>query len=123
MFFSGGFSFFANALKDKLNLDYAFANELEIENGKLTGKVLGTIVNANQKATLLKLISQQENINLEQVVAVGDGANDLPMLSMAGLGIAYHAKDIVKKNASNHMSHGPMTSILHFLGLTNPELF
>ena len=120
---SGGFSFFANALKDKLNLDYAFSNELEIVDGKLTGNVVGTIVNAQQKATLLKLISQQENINLEQVVAIGDGANDLPMLSVAGLGIAYHAKDIVQKEASNHMGHGPMTSILHFLGLTNPELF
>ena len=100
-------------------MDYAFANELEIVDGKLTGKVKGTIVNAEQKATLLKLISQQEGINLEQVVAIGDGANDLPMLSAAGLGIAYHAKDIVRKQARNHMSHGPMTTILHFLGVSD----
>ena len=116
---SGGFSFFANTLKEKLGLDYAFANELDIQNGALTGKVKGTIINAEQKATLVKLISQQEGINLEQVVAIGDGANDLPMLSVAGLGIAYHAKDIVRKQAKNHMSHGPMTTILHFLGVSD----
>ncbi|MAE59096.1 MAG: phosphoserine phosphatase SerB [Halobacteriovorax sp.] len=114
---SGGFTFFAEALKEKLGLDYAFANELEIIDGKLTGNVLGTIVNAEQKAILVNLIAQQENISLEQVVAIGDGANDLPMLSRAGLGIAFHAKDIVKKKAQNHMSHGPMTSILYFLGI------
>ncbi|EQC44358.1 phosphoserine phosphatase SerB [Bacteriovorax sp. Seq25_V] len=114
---SGGFTYFANALKEKLKLDYAFANELEIIDGKLTGNVLGTIVNADQKAILVSLIAQQENISLEQVVAIGDGANDLPMLSQAGLGIAFHAKDIVKKAAQNHMSHGPMTSILYFLGI------
>ncbi|RLA63635.1 MAG: phosphoserine phosphatase SerB [Epsilonproteobacteria bacterium] len=114
---SGGFSFFADALKEKLDLDYSFANELDIINGALTGKLDGTIINANQKAMLLKLIAQQEKISLEQVVAVGDGANDLPMLSIAGLGIAYHAKDIVKKEAPHHMGHGPMTSILYFLGI------
>jgi phosphoserine phosphatase len=118
---SGGFTFFANALKEKLGLDYAFANELEIKAGKLTGKVTGTIVNAEQKATLLRLITQQEKLHLEQVVAIGDGANDLPMLSTAGLGIAYHAKDIVRKEAGHHMSHGPMTTILHFLGVDDPE--
>ncbi len=117
---SGGFSFFADALKSKLGLDYAFANELEIIDGKLTGNVTGTIVNANQKAILVKLIAQQENISLEQVVAIGDGANDLPMLATAGLGIAFHAKDIVKKEAQQHLSHGPMTSILYFLGIPGP---
>ena len=111
---SGGFSFFADALKQRLNLDYAFANDLKIQGDTLTGQVEGTIINANQKALLLKVISQQEKISLEQVVAIGDGANDLPMLATAGLGIAYHAKDIVKKEAQNHMSHGPMTSILYF---------
>lgn len=117
---SGGFSFFADKIRDELGLDYSFANELEIRNGVLTGKIQGTIVNASQKATLLKLISQQEKISLEQVVAIGDGANDLPMLATAGLGIAYHAKDIVRKNANYHMSHGPMTSILYFLGIPGP---
>lgn len=114
---SGGFSYFANALKDKLGLDYAFANELEIIDGKLTGNVVGAIVNANQKAILLQLIAQQEGISLEQVVAIGDGANDLQMLSKAGLGIAFHAKEIVNQKANHHMGHGPMTSILYFLGI------
>jgi phosphoserine phosphatase len=117
---SGGFTFFADALKAKLGLDYSFANELDIQDGKLTGLVKGTIVNANQKAMLVKLISQQENISLEQVVAIGDGANDLPMLATAGLGIAFHAKDVVRKEAQQHMSHGPMTSILYFLGIPGP---
>ncbi len=117
---SGGFTFFAEALKEKLGLDYAFANELEIVNGKLTGEIEGTIVNAEQKAFLLKVIAQQEKISLEQVVAIGDGANDLPMLAAAGLGIAFHAKDIVKQEAEQHMSHGPMTSILYFLGIPGP---
>lgn len=118
---SGGFSFFANALKEKLDLDYAFANDLKIVGGALTGEVEGTIINAQQKALLVKVISQQEKIALEQVVAIGDGANDLPMLATAGLGIAYHAKDIVRKEAQNHMSHGPMTSILYFLGIPGSE--
>ncbi len=117
---SGGFNFFADALKIKLGLDYSFANELQIEDGKLTGHVTGTIVNANQKAILVKLIAQQENISLEQVVAIGDGANDLPMLATAGLGIAFHAKDVVRKEAQQHLSHGPMTSILYFLGIPGP---
>ncbi len=114
---SGGFSFFANSLKEKLGLDYAFANDLVIKEGKLTGRVEGTIINADQKALLVKMIAQQEKISLEQVVAIGDGANDLPMLATAGLGIAFHAKDKVRKEAANHMSHGPMTSILYFLGI------
>lgn len=118
---SGGFSFFADALKNKLDLDYAFANDLVIKNGALTGEVEGTIINANQKALLLKVIAQQEKISLEQVVAIGDGANDLPMLATAGLGIAFHAKDKVRKEAQNHMSHGPMTSILYFLGIPGTE--
>lgn len=117
---SGGFTFFADALKVKLSLDYSFANVLEIKDGKLTGNVTGTIINANQKALLVKLIAQQENISLEQVVAIGDGANDLPMLATAGLGIAFHAKDVVRREAQQHLSHGPMTSILYFLGIPGP---
>jgi phosphoserine phosphatase len=114
---SGGFNYFADSFKDQLKIDYAFSNELEIINGKLTGKVKGSIVNAEKKAMLVDLLAQQESINLEQVVAIGDGANDLQMLAKAGLGIAFHAKEIVKKTAEQHMSHGPMTSILYFLGI------
>jgi len=117
---SGGFSYFADAIKEKLGLDYAFANNLEIENQRLTGRLKGTVVNPEQKALLLNLLAQQEGISLEQVVAIGDGANDIPMLSTAGLGIAFHAKEIVKKEADNHMSFGPMTSILYFLGIPGP---
>lgn len=114
---SGGFRYFAENLRAKLGIDYAFANELEWDGDKLSGKVRGQIVNAQQKAFILELLAQQEHINLEQVVAVGDGANDLPMLAKAGLGIAFHAKDKVKREARHQMSHGPMTSILYFLGI------
>ena len=119
---SGGFTYFANALKEKLGIDYAFANELDIEDKILTGKVKGTIINAEQKALLVDLIAQKEGISLEQVVAIGDGANDLPMLAKAGMGIAFHAKEIVKQKASYHLSHGPMTSILYFLGIPGTHL-
>ncbi len=114
---SGGFTYFANALKDKLGLDYAFANELEMEDGALTGKVLGDVVNAERKAFLIDFIAQQEGINIQQVVAIGDGANDIPMLKKAGMGIAFHAKDIVQKQAGQNVSFGSMSSILHFLGI------
>lgn len=118
---SGGFNYFANAFKEQLGLDYAFANELAIKDGLLTGELEGSIVNAEKKAMLLEMLAQQENISLEQVVAIGDGANDLKMLAKAGLGIAFHAKEIVKKNAQQHMSHGDMTSILYFLGLKGTD--
>ncbi len=114
---SGGFNFFAQAFRKRLGFDYAFANDLEILHGKLTGEILGPIVNADQKAMLLELIAMQESISLEQVVAIGDGANDLKMLAKAGLGIAFHAKEIVRKNAGSQISHGPMTNILSFLGI------
>lgn len=119
---SGGFNYFANHFKDSLGLDYAFSNELEIKNGKLTGKVKGSIINAEKKAMLLDMIAQAEQIDLQQVVAIGDGANDLHMLAKAGLGIAFHAKDVVKKSAKQHMSHGPMTTILYFLGIPGREI-
>lgn len=118
---SGGFTYFANYFKEKLGIDYAFANELHFENGILSGDVKGGIVNAEKKAMLVDLIAQQEGIRLEQVVAIGDGANDLQMLAKAGLGIAFHAKEIVKQSAKQHMSHGPMTSILYFLGIPGAQ--
>jgi phosphoserine phosphatase len=114
---SGGFTLFTEYLRQKYSFDYAFANELEIKDDTLTGNVIPPIVNGEHKAFLLNLISQQESISLEQVVAIGDGANDLPMLSRAGMGIAFHAKEIVKKNAEHNMSFGPMTSILNLLGI------
>ncbi len=114
---SGGFTFFANHLKKKLGLDYIFANELEIKDGILTGRILGEIVNGEKKAEYLVETAKKEGILEEQVVAIGDGANDLIMLSKAGLGIAYHAKEIVKKEAGNHISFGTMSNVLYFLGL------
>ncbi|MCB9091570.1 MAG: phosphoserine phosphatase SerB [Halobacteriovoraceae bacterium] len=115
---SGGFTFFTNHFKNKLGIDYAFGNELEFDRDDcLTGKVKGTIIDAKQKATLLELLAQQESISLEQVVAIGDGANDLMMLAKAGMGIAFHAKEIVRKQADHHMSFGDMASILTFLGI------
>lgn len=119
---SGGFKYFAENLRQKLGIDYAFANDLEWNGDTLNGKVKGQIVNAQQKAFILELLAQQEHIHLEQVVAVGDGANDLPMLAKAGLGIAFHAKEKVKREARHQMSHGPMTTILYFLGIPGNHL-
>ena len=98
---SGGFTYFGNFLKQKYNIDYVYANELEIENGKLTGNHVGDIVDGKRKAELLRLIAQVENVDIRQTVAVGDGANDLPMISIAGLGIAFHAKPKVRRLPSN----------------------
>jgi phosphoserine phosphatase len=119
---SGGFKFFAESLKEKLGMDYAFANDLEWNGDELTGVVKGEIVNAQKKAELLETLAKKEHINLEQIVAVGDGANDLPMLARAGLGIAFHAKDKVRREARHQMSHGPMTTILYFLGIPGNHL-
>lgn len=114
---SGGFTFYGNYLKQKFGFDYMYANELEIVDGKLTGNYVGDIVDGTRKAEMLKLLCQFENINIAQSVAVGDGANDLPMLSMAGLGIAFHAKPKVKANASQSLSTIGIDGILYFLGL------
>lgn len=116
---SGGFTYFGNYLKQKLGVDYVYANDLEIVNGKLTGKHLGEIVDGNRKAELLKLIAQVENLHLEQVIAVGDGANDLPMLNLAGLGIAFHAKPKVKENAKQAISTVGLDGILYLLGFND----
>jgi phosphoserine phosphatase len=113
---SGGFTYFGNALKKQFDVDYVYANELEIVNGKLTGKHVGEIVDGKRKAELLRLIAQFEKIELEQVIAVGDGANDLPMLNLAGLGIAFHAKPTVKENAQQSISTIGLDGILYFLG-------
>lgn len=119
---SGGFTYFGKALQRKFGFDYVYANELEIIDGKLTGRYLGEIVDGRRKAELLRLLCQFENINLEQSVAVGDGANDLPMLNLAGLGIAYHAKPKVKATAKQSISTTGLDGILYFLGLKDSKI-
>lgn len=113
---SGGFTYFGNYLKEKFGFDYVFANTLDIVDGKLTGKYIGDIVDGKKKAEYLKFLAQKENIDIQQTVAVGDGANDLPMLSIAGLGIAFHAKKTVKENAKHSLSTIGLDGILYFLG-------
>lgn len=114
---SGGFMFFGRYLQKKYGIDYVYANQLEVgEDGKLTGRHLGEIVDAERKAELLKLIAQVENVHLMQTVAVGDGANDLQMLRTAGLGIAFHAKPKVKQEAKQSLSYVGLDGILYFLG-------
>lgn len=114
---SGGFNYFGEYLQAKLGIDYVYANALEIKNGKVTGNVTGTVVDGARKAELLREIAKQENISLEQSIAVGDGANDLPMLSIAGLGIAFRAKPIVKESAKQSISTLGLDGILYLLGI------
>ena len=114
---SGGFTYFGEYLQRKYGIDYMYANELEVdENGKLTGDYVGEIVDGHRKAELLKLIAQVEKVNLAQTIAVGDGANDLPMISEAGLGIAFHAKPRVVANAKQSINTMGLDGVLYFLG-------
>ena len=119
---SGGFTYFGNYLKNRYGIDYVYANELEIEDGKLTGRYVGEIVDGRRKAELLKLIAQVEHVNLAQTIAVGDGANDLPMLSEAGLGIAFHAKPRVVANAKQSINTIGLDGVLYFLGFKDSYL-
>jgi phosphoserine phosphatase len=119
---SGGFSRAAEALKRRLGIDYAFSNNLEVEGGKLTGRVVGPIVNAQRKAELLELIAQHEGVLLDQVIAVGDGANDALMLEKAGLGIAFRAKPKLREKADTSISGAGLDAILYLLGLSGREL-
>jgi phosphoserine phosphatase len=119
---SGGFSVAAEALKARLGIDYAHSNVLEEADGKLTGRTLGPIVNARRKAELLESIARSEGILLDQVIAVGDGANDLLMLERAGLGIAFRAKPKLRQAADASISAGGLDTILHLLGLSGREL-
>ena len=114
---SGGFTFFGEYLQRRYGIDYMYANELEIdEDGKLTGRYVGEIVDGHRKAELLKLIAQVEKVNLAQTIAVGDGANDLPMISQAGLGIAFHAKPRVVATAKQSINTIGLDGVLYFLG-------
>ena len=120
---SGGFTYFGEYLQRKYGIDYVYANELEIdEDGKLTGRYKGEIVDGHRKAELLKLIAQVEKVNLAQTIAVGDGANDLPMLSEAGLGIAFHAKPRVVANAKQSINTMGLDGVLYFLGFKDSYL-
>jgi len=118
---SGGFDYFGRHLQQRLGLDYVYANELEIVDGKVTGRVSGEIIDGTRKASLLQEIAALERIDLEQVVAVGDGANDLPMLGLAGLGIAFHAKPVVRATARQSISTIGLDGILYLLGLRDFE--
>ena len=113
---SGGFTYFGEYLKRKFGIDYVYANELEVVDGKLTGRHIGDIVDGKRKAELLRLLAQIENVNIAQTIAVGDGANDIPMLNTAGLGIAFHAKPKVKANTKQSISTIGLDGILYFLG-------
>jgi phosphoserine phosphatase len=116
---SGGFTYFGHWLQQRLGIDYVYANELETRDGKVTGEVTGEIVDGVRKASLLRDIAQREGIDMEQVISVGDGANDLPMLSIAGLGIAFRAKPLVKQNAEQSISTLGLDGILYLLGISD----
>lgn len=113
---SGGFTYFGHHLQKQLGIDYVYANQLEIKDGVLTGSYVGDIVNGNKKAEYLKELAQKEGIHINQTIAVGDGANDMPMLNMAGLGIAFHAKPTVKNNAQSSISSIGLDGVLYLLG-------
>ncbi|KJD36237.1 phosphoserine phosphatase [Tamlana sedimentorum] len=113
---SGGFTYFGHYLQKELGIDYVYANQLEIKDGALTGNYLGDIVNGAKKAEYLKEIADKEGIHINQTIAVGDGANDLQMLNLAGLGIAFHAKPKVKDNAQSSISSIGLDGVLYLLG-------
>ena len=119
---SGGFTFMGEYLKERLEFDYMYANELDIKDGLVTGEVKNEIVDGEQKAILLRQLAQKENIVLEQTIAVGDGANDLPMITIAGLGVAFNAKPIVKQKASNTLSSVGLDGLLYLIGLHEREI-
>ncbi len=119
---SGGFQYFGRRLQEHLGIDYVHANELEIVAGRVTGRVIGEVVDGARKAALLRDIAAAERITLDQVIAVGDGANDLPMLSIAGLGIAFRAKPLVRESAEQSLSELGLDAILYLLGFTDDDL-
>jgi phosphoserine phosphatase len=118
---SGGFSFFGEYLQEILDVDYVYANQLDIENGKVTGRVKGDIIDGQRKADLLRELAERDGLMLEQVIAVGDGANDLPMLDIAGLGIAFRAKPLVEASAKQAISSLGLDGILYLLGYSDKD--
>ena len=119
---SGGFNYFGKVLQKKFDIDYVFSNTLDIKNKQLTGKVIPPIINGEQKESFLREIADKEGFDLKQTVAVGDGANDLAMIGAAGLGIAYHAKPIVRETAEHSISYNNLDSILYLLGHSENEI-
>jgi phosphoserine phosphatase len=119
---SGGFSYFTDILKKKLGFDYAFGNELEVKKGKLTGRIKGKIIDADRKAQIMDEICRREGVTREEVVAVGDGSNDRIMVANAGLGIAFNAKEILKKVADGTITRNHMKGVLYCLGITDLDL-
>jgi phosphoserine phosphatase len=119
---SGGFTFFAHHLQARFGIDYVYANQLEMGDGEVTGQVTGAIIDGARKAELLGQIAERENISLEQVIAVGDGANDLPMLKLAGMGIAFRAKPLVRQSASHSLTHLGLDSLLYLIGVRDRDL-
>ncbi len=119
---SGGFTFVGEYLKKNLGFDYVYANTLDIVDGRVTGEVVGEIIDGEKKADLLKMIAEKENINLEQTIAVGDGANDLPMISLAGLGVAFHAKPMVREKAGSTISSVGLDGLLYLIGIHDREI-
>ena len=119
---SGGFTFVGEYLREKLGLDYVYANTLDVRDGEVTGEVIGEIIDGERKAELLRKLAEKESINLDQTIAVGDGANDLPMISLAGLGVAFHAKPIVREKAGNTISTVGLDGLLYLIGIQDREI-
>ena len=119
---SGGFTFFGRYLQTILGVDYVYANELDVEDGLVTGNVKGEIIDGQRKADLLRELADREGLVLDQVIAVGDGANDLPMLNIAGLGIAFRAKPLVKASAKQSISNLGLDGILYLLGYSDKDI-
>ncbi|MNM73315.1 Phosphoserine phosphatase [compost metagenome] len=118
---SGGFTYFARQVQARLGIDYVFANELEVVDGKVTGVAVEPIVDAQRKAELLQQLASEEGLQLDQTIAVGDGANDLPMLSLAGLGVAFRAKPLVRQSAKQAISTLGLDGVLYLLGMRDRE--